>query len=135
VGVIEELISLLLGAGAVSSLASTRIYPGALPQSVAYPAAAVSQVSRVPVYDDDGASGLTEERYTVDCWGLTYTAAKGLARAVVATLSAYAGTPAGGSVELCFVTLEDERDDREAGGNSAEYPFRTSLDFIVWSKQ
>jgi hypothetical protein len=135
VGTLEETIALLLAAAGVSSLAGTRVYPVSLPQGVTYPAATVYQASATPIYDDDGEAGLREERITVDCWGLTYAAAKTLARAVTETLSAYTGTPPGGSVPIAFASLEDERDDREGGGNSATYPFRTSLDFILWSKQ
>ena len=133
--VIEELIALLLGATAVTDQAGRRVFPVSLPQGRTLPAATIYQVSSQPMYDDDGASGLTEDRYTVDCWGATYTAAKTLAAAVKATLSAYAGTPPGGSIALAFITLEDERDDRESGGDAESYPFRTSLDFIVTSQQ
>jgi hypothetical protein len=31
--------------------------------------------------------------------------------------------------------LDDERDLRETGSNAAEYSFRTSLDFSVWTQK
>ena len=32
------------------------------------------------------------------------------------------------------VFTDAERDLREPGSNAAEYPFRTSIDFIVWHR-
>ena len=45
------------------------------------------------------------------------------------TLSAFDGTVSG--VRFRYITLGLEHDIQETGANSASYPFRTSLDFIV----
>lgn len=66
----------------------------------------------------------------IDCWAATYGQAKLLARAVTASLSAFSGMI--GAVTFPSILLDAERDLREGGANAADYPFRTSLDFIVW---
>lgn len=119
---IEEVIAILLDTGATGS----RVYPVRLPQASPMPAIVVTTISNIPVYSDDGESGLSSGRVQVDCWGDTYSSAKTVARAVKASLSAYQG----GIFQN--VLLDAERDLSESGSNSSEYRFRTSLDFIVW---
>lgn len=123
------IISLLRNSG----LAGGRVYPQSLPQDGArakYPALIVTRISGAPLYADDGEVGLSEPRIQVDCYGNTYTEAKDLADAVRPLLSAFDGNVNGTVIQ--FVTLEDERDDREGGANAAEYPFRVIQDYLVW---
>jgi hypothetical protein len=96
------------------------------------PSIVINRISGAPVYTDQGESGLSEARLQVDCWGETYTSAKTVARAVIASLSAFVGTV--GSTEFQNILLDAERDFREGGSNAAEYLFRTNLDFIIWFK-
>ncbi len=126
----EALIAKLLATSGISSIVSTRVYPGSLPQGGPRPAITVNRISGAPLYADDGEVGLEDARVQVDCWADTYTGAKLLARAVRDCLSAFAGSVSG--VNFRNIMVDAERDLREGGGNSAEYPFRVSLDFIVW---
>jgi hypothetical protein len=126
----EGIIGKLLATSGVTSLVSTRIYPGAIPQAAAMPAISVQRISGAPVYTDQGEAGLASARLEIDCWAETYSAAKQAARAVIAALSAFVGTQ--GSQTFQYVLLDAERDFREGGSNAAEYLFRTNLDFIVW---
>ena len=129
----EAVISLLLDDAGVAALVSTRVYPGSRVQGSALPAVVINRVSGAPVYTDDGESGLSQARLQVDCWGTTYSSAKGVARAVKAVLSAYNG--AVDDAVFQNVLLDAERDLREGGGNASEYPFRTGLDFIFWYEE
>jgi hypothetical protein len=128
----EGIIQRLLATAGVTNIVTTRVFPGSLPQAYALPAVTVHVISGGPLYADDGEVGLDEVRIQVDCWAETYTAAKLLARQVRASLSAFVGTVNG--VTFPYILLDVIRDFREAGGNQAEYVFRTNMDYIVWSE-
>lgn len=121
----ESLIAHLLATSALSALVGARVYPGARPQSSALPSATMNVISSTPAYSDDGEDGLQDDRVQFDCWGMTYTSAKQVAREIIKALSAYKGGI------FLYITLELQHDLREGGTDDAEYLFRTSLDFIV----
>lgn len=128
----ESIIRLLLSDSGLSALVSTRIHPGSLPQGSTLPAIVMNRISGAPLYTDEGEAGLSQARIQIDCWGETYSSAKQTARAVIACLSAFDGTV--GATTFANIMLNAERDLRETGGDAAEYPFRTSLDFSVWTQ-
>lgn len=120
----------LLATAGVTALVSQRVYCGARPQGGSQPDIVINRISGAPVYTDDGEAGLSSARIQVDCYGATYAAAKGLARAVQASLSDFVGTS--GAVTFQNTLLESERDFREGGSNASEYLFSTQMDFEVW---
>lgn len=126
----EDIRTRLLATSGVTTLVSQRIYCGSRPQGGTLPDIIINRVSGAPVYTDDGESGLAEARIEIDCWGTTYGAAKNVARAVIASLSAFFGTV--GSTTFQYILLDAERDFREGGGNASEYLFRTNMDFVIW---
>lgn len=128
----EAIIQRLLATTGVTNIVGTRVFPGSLPQAYAMPAVTMHVISGGPLYADDGEVGLDEVRVQIDCWATTYSAAKLLARAVRESLSAFVGTV--GSTAFPYILLDVIRDFREAGGNQAEYLFRTNMDYIVWSE-
>ena len=91
------------------------------------------RISGAPLYADDGEAGLEQARIQIDCLADTYAGAKLVARGVKAALSGFEGTV--GATTFQFIELDTERDLREGGGNAADYPFRTSLDFLVWAER
>lgn len=123
----KDLIALML-----ALLPGATVTPVARTQGSPLPAVVIQRVSGGPEYADDGEVGLLGARVQVDCWGETYAAAKDQAIAVRGALSALRDRVQGATTFI-YVTLEDERDTREPGYNNAEYLFRTSLDFDVWS--
>lgn len=125
------IIAVLLADSGVAALVGTRVQPVSRPQSDTFPAVTVTRISGGPEYADDGEVGLEDGRIQIDCHGLTYTDAKGLAVAVRNCLSALIDTTSAG-VFIIYVTLDNERDFRESGSNAAEYSFRTAIDFMVW---
>lgn len=126
----QAIIAKLLATTGIATIVGTAVFPGSRPQASALPAVVFNVVSGAPVYTDDGEAGLAENRIQIDCWATTYTAAKGLAVAVKAALSAFHGTVEG--VIFQNILLVTERDRREGGSNAPEYLFRTMLDFTVW---
>jgi hypothetical protein len=129
----EALFTLLLGDTGLAPMVGGRIYPSARPQASPLPAITLQRIGGGPLYADDGEVGLEEARLQIDCWGATYTSAKQVARAVTLRLSGFDGQV--GATVFQSIELDAERDLREPGSNAAEYPFRTSLDFIIWSER
>lgn len=128
-GIEEAVIQRLLADVTVAGLVGTRVFPGSLPQGEALPAIIFNRISGAPIYADEGEVGLDEARIQIDCYGVSYSAAKTLSRAVRASLSAFFGTSDG--VESLYLSLDIERDLREGGSNASEYRYRTSMDFIA----
>lgn len=126
----EQIISRLLNDVSVSGLVSNRVFPGIRPQGSKLPAVVLNVIDGAPLYVYEGEVGLSEARLQVDCWGKTYTSAKNTARAVKDSLSAFVGTV--GSQTFHFIYIDDERDLTESGSGQEEYPFRVSLDVIVF---
>lgn len=129
---IKGVIDKLLDTSGVTSLVGYRVYPVRRQQSSPLPDITVTTVSGQPVYTSDGESGLSNGRVQIDCWGATYISAKTVAEAVKQALSAFVGSS--GAIEFQSVLLESESDLSEGGSNSAEYIFRTTLDFNLWYK-
>jgi hypothetical protein len=129
----EALIARLLADTGVAAIAGARVFPGSRPQGAALPAVVLNRISGGPLYADDGEVGLEQARIQIDCWAESYAAAKLLARAVTASLSAFEGTV--GATTFQFIELDIEQDLREGGGDAASYPFRTALDFLVWAER
>lgn len=123
------LIDLIKTDMAIDAIVAGRVYPARRPQGVAYPSIVVTRISGAPGYADDGEIGLQQARVQVDSAAMSYTAAKGLAQAVRARLSAFEGVHAG--VTFSYIMLDEERDLPETGANAAEYPVRVAMDFIV----
>jgi hypothetical protein len=130
----ESLIGYLKAASGITALLGTnpvRIYWTLAPQNVAKPYATLQRISGNRDTHMKGVSGLVESRVQVDCYGLTYAASKGVARAVEARISGGAFTQSGTAFRVCL--LDTERDGYEDGATPDKL-FRTSLDFIIWHK-
>lgn len=121
----EEFRALLLASSGITALCGTRIDFGENAQGAAYPRISLFTISDNENHTMRGPDGLSVGRVQVDCYGLTYAAAKQLSRAVRAVLDGYSG----GGFQGVF--LAGSRDTREGGTNEAERPYRTSLDFIT----
>jgi hypothetical protein len=124
---ISQLMTILLGASAITTITGARIWPGSIPQGEPLPALVVNRISGRPLYADDGETGLEENRVQIDCYALTYTLAESLRAAVQSTLSAYVA-----DAVFPYIMLDVTRDLRDGGSKESEYPFRISMDFIIW---
>lgn len=130
----EEALTLLLTADAgvrtlVRSQGVTRVNWVTAPQGVARPNIVLQRISGVRDTPMDGPSGLIETLVQVDCYGLTYASAKGVARAVEAVLSGYSGTS--DAEYFGGIFLVNERDGYEDEA-SPDKLFRVSMDFRIW---
>lgn len=119
--------ALLSGAGAVTSVAGTRVYPQFIPQGTAMPAVCyeVISVNRINKINAVGASHLTRSRVQVNVISPDMTQALALRSAVIEALEHQRG-PIGGSVVHSILH----------GGESASYDeqlslFTRSVDFLI----
>lgn len=89
--------ALLSGAGPVTAIVGTRIYPVALPERQPTPAVVYQVISSVPVgrIDAQAASHLTRTRVQVDVLSKDHTVLKTLRDACVAALRFQRGTVGG----------------------------------------
>lgn len=124
------LIAELLATTGITTLTGTRINWSRRPQGEAIPVGKGSlvlhRIDGSPDYHLTGPSGLVESRVQADCWGLSYAAAKALARAVEAKLSAARFTR--GAIRFDAILILDERDSTF---DETTPIFRTSIDLAV----
>lgn len=120
----EDFRAVLLAASGVG-LPAGRINWGAHPQGAVLPALVLNVIDDAQGLTLRAPDGLHQGRVQADCYGATYAAAKGLARAVIAALHGHSG----GNFQLLAHVAT--RDSREGGSNEAERPFRVSLDFMT----
>jgi hypothetical protein len=80
--------ALLAGAGAVTAMVGTRIYPAVLPEKQPTPAIVFEQISsvRAPAIDAWDGSHLMRTRVQVNCLSADYAVAASLRAAVVAAM-------------------------------------------------
>jgi len=121
----EELRALLKADAATAALVGSRIDWGVRPQGKPLPAVVMNVISDAEDYHMNGPNGLFQGRVQVDCYGLTYVAAKAVSRAVRTALHTYRG----GKFQL--ILHVSTRDSREGGTNEAERPFRVGMDFTT----
>jgi hypothetical protein len=130
---IADLIAYLLASATITALTGTRITPAAASQGAALPYVTVEAITRGPLYADDGAVGLTQDRVQIDCWATTFSGARALADAVIARLSAVRDVVQGATT-FVYMLIDNTQDLREAGSNAFEYTYRMSLDVIIWRR-
>lgn len=114
----------------VITAVSGRIVWGRRPQEkAALPAVVLTRIYGRRDHSTAGATGLVESGVQVDCDALTYEAAKGAARAIVAAVGGKDFTESG--VRFQRISVEGERDSNgeDTGGR---HLFRTSLDLTIW---
>ena len=122
----EEFRNLLLATATITDIVGQRVEWVEHLQGTGFPAIVLNMASGFESVHMNG-KGPFEGRVQVDCYGMTYTAAKTASRAVIEALHAFRG---GG---FLFMQHTSTRDSREGGTNEAERPYRTGLDFnITW---
>lgn len=128
----SSLMTLLLSSADLASLVDTRIKWNRIAAPATPPYAILRRISGRIDYKMDGASGLSESRLQVDCYGSTYSSAKSVARAFQKALSGYSG--AVGATKFDGVFLLAERDMIDEDETTADL-HAVSLDFIIWHKE
>ena len=117
----QALRTALVGNAGVSALVGSKVYALTIPQGVALPCITYQRVSGAPQNTLEGHSGAEAVLIQLDCWAVTFSAAKGLAKAV---RSAMAAAPFKN-------TLDEDRDDHDP---DTTY-YRVSADFRCWHQE
>jgi hypothetical protein len=128
---LTDLVQYINTVSAVTSLVSTRVYPGVLPQAASLPAITYSQVSAVRVRQlNRGPAGKSRHRVTINCWGSTYAQARSVATAVRQSIDGFQGWWQ--DTYVGHVTLDNEFDlhDEETGPVSVGL-YRIVQDYII----
>lgn len=129
VAIEASLYTILSGAGGVTALAGTRIYPLLIPQEAALPALAYQRISGRRTMAHDGPITLTRARVQITCVAETYSQAKSLAAAVQAALDGYRGTV--GSHAILHAFLDNDLDEY---GETTELP-AVRQDYLILYKE
>lgn len=120
----------------VAALVGPRVYPVRLPTNVTLPAVSYQRISSTRLHSHQGASGLAHPRLQVDCWGRSYSSARGVATAVRKALDGYRGAFGGGGnqVPIGGVFLDNEMDvPEEIDEDEDDVPlYHIALDFMIW---
>lgn len=91
----SDFYGLLSGAGGVTALVSTRIYPDVLPEECVYPAIVFSRSRTDRIVSISGQFFGADVDITVGCWAKTRATADSVAAAVLAALPAGTWTTPG----------------------------------------
>lgn len=105
------------------------------PQGTALPAIVLHVIDDVPIYSDEGESGLVQSRVQADVWGLAaggMEALRTVAAHLMLRLSGLRTTT--GGVEFQAIYADSRRDSFEDGEGGDRF-FRISIDFIIWHKE
>lgn len=121
---------------AVQKLIDARIYPQSIPQAASFPAVTYYRTGQETVKSFGGLTGVSRAALTVDCWALSYTAAKSLADTIRGNkstpgLDGYAGTIGGVKIQACFCIGAVDFRERPVHGEEAGVP-HVALDFEFW---
>jgi hypothetical protein len=100
--------NLLKDSATVGQLIGNKIYPGIIPDNIAYPAVTFSELSRRTIDTKDGRIPTGDHSFDVDVFSCEYRQAQNIADACAAVLDNYAGTV--GTVEIKRIRLEDQQD-------------------------
>jgi hypothetical protein len=127
----DALTDLLLAYTPLTALVGQDVTPSVRLQATGLPAVVITRVSGARDYHMGGASGLTQSRMQIDCYGSTWPQAKSVARAVIARLSGFNGRTTASVIRSAM--LDSERHFFE--GEDPETVHRISLDFNVWASE
>lgn len=125
----EAIYEYVTGTPSVAALIDDRFYPVRLPdreqddEPLTMPACRFLRVSSTPTYSHDGDSNLTEDRFQIDAYGASYSAAEQLADVLQAALSGSKFTVDNVQVSSCF------KRNRQQAFADALNRWRVILDF------
>lgn len=130
------LVKIMTDNADVNALVGSKIYPVFVPQGKSLPAITYQEISGVRDAVMNGASGLVQSRFQVNCWTKKYTEARELADLVRIALSpendTYPKTVGGTSIEAIRLLNENDvpsihSDNEELSGNGKMLDFEISF--------
>lgn len=126
----QAITAILEAATGVTTLTSTRIYPGRVPQNVQKPYIVHYKISHVRTHAFGSDKALGFARHQIRSVGSSLSSVEAVSLAVKAALSRYAGTAT--SVVIQDVLLDGE-DDAQYDPDLNEYAI--DQDYIVWHEE
>lgn len=93
----------------VGAIIGDKIYPGIIPESIAYPAVRYSELSQVFDETKDGPIATGEHSFEVHIYSLEYSQAQRIATAIKSALDWYTGTV--NSIVIERIRFTDQSDD------------------------
>lgn len=123
----KALRAFVLADATVTTLASTRMFPGRLPQGETRDSIVYQEISAQGDHHNEGPSGLARPRFQITAWSLTADGAQALALAIKERLDGYRGVMGSGgnavTVQGAFFDASRDIDDEVANlrGRQADY--------------
>lgn len=127
----QALKTKLLATTAVTDLITARLYPMRAPDDATFPFLIYKLISSSRDYSHDGAVGLVESRFNIECRARVYEDAVALADAVRLTLSGTTGTWGDRDIGNCELINESDGFDFIAGADEEDC-YVIPLDFTIW---
>lgn len=119
---------------ALAALVGSSVFAIEAPQGQADPKIVYHEISSPGEYSHDGDTGLAHPRFQVECYGKTPAAAKTLAEAVRANVTAFAGIVSGIWIQATFIVDEASFSYASPGASeNLERGYR--LDLILWHQR
>ena len=112
----------------LTSLVSTRIYPGVTAQPPTYPFVVYQRISGPRIQKITGPSGVAQARFQIDAWADTVLGARAVADQIRYALDGYRGTS--DTIVVKGSTLLDDRDFVDDSVPPNVY-YRASQDFLI----
>lgn len=128
---VHDLRTFLLGKPAVTSI-TKNIHRNEIPEEISQ--LPWLRYQRTNTNDDvshDGAGGLTQTIFSIDCFGSNQTTADNLADAVRESLRGFRGSIGGTTVRGAFIRDKSDDYDPFPPGSDLEIPF-SSMDCEIW---
>lgn len=127
----EALRAFLIADNTISSLISSRVYQGTLPQDATLPAILLTRIAAPGDYNASGSTSMKRATYQVDCWADGRDGADDLADAVNNLINGYRG--AMGDVTVHGIFRQDQDDSQLIAAKSAQHSrYRVRLDFDIY---
>jgi hypothetical protein len=120
------LVAHLMADGDVADLIGSRLYPLRVPQDVVLPAVVYQVITDIEEHTHDGPSGLVQARMQMTYHGSTYSEAKSVKDAILASIDGFSGTM--GSTAVASVESQAASD---SWSTAHEVPV-VRQDFMVW---
>lgn len=128
----KGLYKLLTSDAGVSALVSNRVYFVLAPKGSILPQIVVARVATGDNYTVDGATGLRDALFQVDCYAADYYSSRVISTAVRMLLESYKGTlPDPDATPVTAVLTEKDWDMPYEEGDKG-FVYRALLEFRVW---
>lgn len=117
---------------AITSLVSTRIHPGARPQSETFPYIVFSRDSSEHVNGWGGPAGLVKRGVEFSSYAQTYLEAIQVGEAIRTTIGNFRGTMGSEFIQSCLLSTTDAVFEERPQDGGEHYVYRDRKVFQIW---